>query len=111
VVVVVGVVVGGALAVVAVVADLPMFLLTLLTALAGASTAVFGLMLLFGAVDTTGFDSALTTETLDDDWWWYAIYVAVAIAGIVVQIRHTEQLRATLREQWVAAGGREMRAN
>jgi hypothetical protein len=110
-VVVVGVLAGGALAVVAVIADLPMFLLTLLTSLAGASTAVFGLMLLFGVIDTADLDSATTTERLDDDWWWYAIYAAVAIAGIVVQIRHTERLRDTMREQWVAAGGREIRAS
>ena len=110
-VVVVGVLAGGALAVVAVIADLPMFLLTLLTSLAGASAAVFGLMLLFGVIDTADLDSATTTERLDDDWWWYAVYAAVAIAGIVVQIRHTERLRATMREQWVAAGGREIRAS
>jgi hypothetical protein len=110
-IVLVGVVAGAALAVVAIVADLPVFLLTLLTALAGASTAVFGLMLLFGVIDTADLDSAITTERLDDDWWWYAVYAAVAIAGIVVQVRYTERLRTTLREQWIADGGREMRTS
>ena len=110
-IVLVGVLAGAALALVAIVADLPVFLLMVLTALAGASTAVFGLMLLFGAVDTADLDSALTTERLDDDWWWYAGYAAIAIAGIVVQVRYTERLRASLREQWVADGGREIRAS
>lgn len=110
-VVVVSVIAGAALAVVAVVADLPMILLTVLTALAGASAAVFGVMLLFGAVDTADLDSALTTEQLDDDWWWYAIYVVIAVAGILLQIRQTERLKATMREQWAASGGREIRSS
>lgn len=94
-----GVVLAVVLAFVAIAGDLPMVLLTVLTALAGASTIVGGLMLLFGAVDLDEFDSAATTETLTD-WWWYAIGAALAVLGIVVQFGDTERRRATMREAW-----------
>jgi hypothetical protein len=110
VVVLVGVVVGALLAFVAIAADLPMMLLTVLSAMAGSSAVVAGLMLLFGVVSTDDFDSAATTEVLDDDWWWYGLYVLLALAGVVAQVRATARLRATLRDSWSDAGGRELRS-
>jgi hypothetical protein len=110
-IVLVGVLAGAALAFVAVMGDLPGVLLTVLTAMAGASAVVAGLMLLVGAVETGDFESASATERLDDDWWWYAAYVALAIAGIVAQVRATERVRGSLREQWAGSGGRELRTS
>lgn len=110
VIVLVGVFVGALLAFVAIAADLPMVFLTLLTALAGSSTVVTGLMLLFGVVSTDEFDSAATTEVLDDDWWWYGLYVVIAVAGVITQLRDTARLRASLRSTWSESGGRALRA-
>jgi len=110
-VILVGVVAGVLLAVIAIIGDLPTVILVVLTAMAGASTIVAGVMLLVGAVETGDFESVATTKVLDDDWWWYAIYVVLAIAGVVIQIQRTAQLRASLREQWAASGGRELRAS
>jgi hypothetical protein len=109
VIVLVGVVVGALLAFVAIAADLPMVFLTLLTALAGSSTVVTGLMLLFGVVSTDEFDSAATTEVLDDDWWWYGLYVVIAVAGVIAQLRDTARFRASMRSTWSESGGRELR--
>jgi len=109
-VVLVGVVVGALLALVAIMADLPTFVLVVLTALAGAATVVFGLMLWFGALESGDFESTSATETINDDWWWYAIYVALAVAGLLFQLRLTARLRASLREQWASSGGRQFRA-
>jgi hypothetical protein len=108
-IVLVGVAVGAVLALIAVVADLPMALLTVLTALGGASVTVAGVMLLFGAVSVDDFDSAATTQTLNDEWWWYALYLGLALAGIIGQMRATESLRASLRQSWAESGGRELR--
>ena len=105
----VGVAVGALLAVIAVVGDLPMVLLTVLTALAGAAAAVTGLMLVFGVISLTDFDSETTTQRLDDDWWWYAIYGALVIAGIIAQVRSTTSLRASMRAAWAESGGGQMR--
>jgi hypothetical protein len=111
VIILVGLAVGAILAVVAVVGDLPMALLTILTALAGASAAVTGLMLIFGVISLEDFDSVATTERLDDDWWWYVIFGVLALAGMIAQIRSVSNLRASLREAWVESGGGQLRQN
>jgi len=95
-----GIVLGLVLAVVGVVGDLPMVLLTVLTALAGASIIVAALMLFVNVVDVGEFSSGLTTKILADDWWWYVIWGLVAGAGMIVQFRDTEQRRETLRAAW-----------
>jgi len=95
-----GVVLAVVLAFIAIAGDLPMVLLTVLTGLAGASTIVFGLMLVFGVVDVSELDSAQTTEVLADDWWWYAIYIVLAIAGMVAQFVDVDRRRDSLRAAW-----------
>ena len=84
-------------------------LLTLLSALAGATAVCGGLMLLTNTLDTADFTVAATVERIGDDWWWYVIYLAVALAGIVVQARKAERLTASMREAWLDAGGHELR--
>lgn len=88
------------LAFVALVADLPMALLTVLTGMAGASAIVAGLMLVFGVTDVGDFDSAQTTKVLADDWWWYAIYLVLAVGGMIAQFLDVERRRDTLRASW-----------
>ena len=95
-----GIVLAIALAFVGIVGDLPMVLLTILTALAGASTMVIGLMLLFNVVDVGEFNSGLTTEVLDDDWWWYVIFGVLVGAGMIMQFSDTDRRRDSLRAAW-----------
>ena len=95
-----GVVVAVVLAFIAIVGDLPMALLTVLTGLAGASTIVFGMMLVFGVVDLAELDSARTTEVLADDWWWYMLYGAIAVAGMIAQFADVDRRRESLRAAW-----------
>ncbi len=105
VIIFVGLALGIALAVAAIVAELPMALLTILTATAGASTIVGGLMLMFGVFDVEELDDGTpVVDQLNDDWWWYVIWVVLAIAGVVVQMRAVERMRMSLREQWAASG-------
>ena len=99
-VILVGVITAAVLAFVAVVGDMPMVLLTVLTALAGSTVITTGLMLLFGAIDTTDFNENVTTKSVNDDWWWYATYIGLAIAGIISQFRANELREATLRAAW-----------
>ncbi len=99
-VILVGVITAAVLALIAIVGDMPMVLLTVLTGLAGASAITGGLMLMFGVIDTDGFDSTVTTESAANDWWWYAIYAGFAIAGIITQIRENDLQQATLRAAW-----------
>lgn len=108
VIVLAGLATGVLLAIFAVVADLPMGLLTVLTAFAGASAMVIGTMLLFNIVSIGDFEDITTTERITDDWWWYAIYIGLAIAGIIAQVRSTASMRASLRDSWAESGGRQL---
>ena len=105
-IVLVGIAAGVLLAVLAVVADLPMVLLVVLSALGGASAMVGALMLLTGAVDTDEFTSDEVIASADHDWWWTALYVVLAVAGIVVQVRATDRWRMSMRRAWEADRGR-----
>ncbi len=95
-----GVVLAVVLAVVAIVGDLPMVLLTVLTALAGASTIVAGLMLLIGTVDVEDFDIGVTTENVADNWWWFLIYAGLVVGGLIAQFTDVDRRRESLREAW-----------
>jgi hypothetical protein len=99
-IILVGVAVGAVLAFVAIVGDMPMVLLTVLTAAAGASTIIAGVFLLLGKVNSVDFESPGVTEGLAIEWWWYAVYALLLVIGIGFQVRSTENLKATLREAW-----------
>jgi len=109
VIVIVGAAVGVALALLAIAADLPSVLLTVLSALGGATVITAGVMLLTSQLETADFTLESATERINDDWWWYVTYAALAIVGIVVQVRHTERLTQTLRASWAESGGHELR--
>jgi hypothetical protein len=102
VVVFVGVAVGILLAVAAIVADLPMVLLVVLSALGGASAITAGVMVLAGTIGTDEFTDDAVTSHANDDWWWYVLYLALAVAGVLFQARAIGRLRGTMRQSWEA---------
>lgn len=110
-VILVGVAAGVALAMLAIIADLPTGLLIVLTALAGSSSVVLGLMLLVGRAETAEFRTEIFVQEIDGAWWWYAIYGVLAIAGIVIQIKMVSSIRASLRDAWADAGGKQLRTS
>jgi hypothetical protein len=96
-----GLALGIVLAFVAIAGDLPTVLLIILSALAGASVIVAGIMLLTGALGSDDITrSAQITDELHDDWYWYPMYLVLAISGIVVQLRSSERRAATMRDAW-----------
>lgn len=100
-IVLVGIAVGVVLAVLAIAGNMPMVLLTVLTAAAGASAMVGGIMLLVGELQTEAItETGGTTDQLHDDWWWYAIWGGLFVAGIVAQVAAAERMNATMREMW-----------
>ncbi len=103
-VVLVGIAAGVLLALLAIAADLPLILLVVLSALAGASAVVTGLMLLFGAIDTEDFTSNAVTSRADNDWWWYALYFGFAFAGGLYQVSAMQRMRISMRESWESRG-------
>lgn len=94
----VGVVVGALLALLAVVGDLPMVLLIVLSALTGASVTIGGLMLIFGVSNTAEITTGDTTAA--DHPIWYLTFVVLAVVGMVYQFSQISAWRATVRESW-----------
>ena len=105
VVILVGVLLGALLAFLAIVADLPTALLVALAAIAGAIAMTAGVMLIVGALETDDFTATAATERIKDDWWWYVVMIALAVAGLLSQVRTVESLRASLRSAWIESGG------
>lgn len=99
-IVAVGVVFGLVLGVAAIRSELPAVLLTVLTALGGATAIVGGLMLVFGTVDTEELGNGTVTSAIDASWGWWLLYAVIAFAGIGAQIAVTQQLRASVRSAW-----------
>lgn len=98
-----GLALGVVLAVVAIAGDLPSMLLVFLSATSGASAIVAGIMLLTGTLDSEQITVAgALTEELNDDWYWYAIWLALAITGIVMQVAASARRDASLRAAWAA---------
>lgn len=85
-----------ALAILALVTRLPFVLLVLLSASAGAAAITAGVQLVLGLV-TPGADAAAIEEALAGQWWWTIVYLAIAGAGVLVQLRGS---RPDPRAQW-----------
>lgn len=93
---------GAVLALIAIASDLPMLLLTVLSALSGASILILGLLLVGGSLDRGALAATGTTLTADLAWWWNVLYAALVVVGVGVQLRSAEARRETVRTAWAA---------
>jgi hypothetical protein len=84
----------------ALVADVPMLIVTALSAVAGAVGVVGGLMLVTGAMDSADFTDGGFVATVQDDWWWYAGFLVVAVGSFGMQLLSAARMRRTLRATW-----------
>jgi hypothetical protein len=98
--VIVGVLAGAVLGLAAIIADVPMLVLTVLSAVAGALGVVAGLMLVTGAMDSEDFTGGAFVDTVKDEWWWYALFLFLAIAGVVIQVRQAAAMNRSPRAAW-----------
>ena len=96
----VGIALGAAFALAAIALDLPVVLLTVLTAAAGATAMTAGIMLLTGAFSNDDLSREGVTAKINDSPWWWLLDLGLAIAGVVIQVRSTSRLRGSWREAW-----------
>jgi len=96
----VGLVAGALLAVIAIATDLPAVILVVLTALAGASVTVTGVMVIAGSVGLNRLTVEGVTAEMGRGWWWYVLYAGLALLGIVTQLRARSGGPRTMRQQW-----------
>ncbi len=100
--VLVGLVVGAVIGLIAVIADLPMIVLVILSAFAGAVGVVGGLMLWFGSLNSADFSRGDFSATVDNAWGWSLLLLVLALGGIVVQARQRAVIRRTVQQSWYA---------
>jgi hypothetical protein len=98
--VLVGIAVGAVLGLVAVIGNLPMIVLAVVSSIAGAVSVVAGLMLLVGAIDSADFTRGTFTQAVHAGWGWYLTLLALALIGIVAQTRQRLAMRRTVQETW-----------
>ena len=96
----VGLVAGALLAVIAIATDLPAVILVVLTALAGASLTVTGVMVIAGSIGLNRLTVEGVTAEMGRGWWWYVLYAGLALLGIVAQLRARSGGPRTMRQQW-----------
>lgn len=79
--------------------NLPDVLLTVLTALTGAAAVVGGVMLVVGVAEPSDLtETSLREFVVQQPLWWSAMYVVLAIVGMVVQ--HRAGRGDTMRSFW-----------
>jgi hypothetical protein len=88
------------LGVVAVVGNMPMLVLVVLSSVAGAISVVGGLMLVVGSLDTADIRQGGFTRAAQDGWGWYAVAAALALLGILVQTRQRVARQRSVRQAW-----------
>lgn len=98
----VGVLAGVVLAIIAIATDLPAILLVILTALAGASVTVAGIMVIAGTIGVSRLTVESITTEMSRGWIWYALYAALALLGMLAQFRAIAGRRRPMRQQWRA---------
>lgn len=91
------------LAVIAVVTDLPAILLVILTALAGASITVTGIMVIAGPIGLDRLTAEGVGAELSTGWTWFVLYGALALIGALAQFRALSGRRRPMRQQWGAS--------
>lgn len=106
----VGIACGALLAIAAVKLNLPVILLIVLTAAAGATAIVGGLMLVFGVVDIDDLGRGGVTNQIDASFLWWVLDLGLAIVGIFHQARSAASLSASMREAWEQGGGKKAAA-
>jgi hypothetical protein len=98
----VGVIAGILLAIIAIATDLPAVILVILTAVAGASVTLSGIMLLVGAVGLDRLSVEGVAAEMGRGWLWYVLYGVLVLLGMLAQFRALGGGRRSMRQQWQA---------
>jgi Domain of unknown function (DUF4203) len=95
---IVGLVMALALCVAVVLLDLPQLFIIALSALVGASMILTGILLALGRIPLADLKYGVVGAFIRDSWFWGLVYLAIAGAGIAVQIILPE--RYDLEPNW-----------
>jgi len=110
VIVLVGLTMGFGLALFSILFNMPAAVLTVLTATAGATAIITGLLVLLDRIDVAELGSGATAQEAMSDTWWWLIYGGLVIAGIIAQSVAAKRFHASIRQAWEDQGGRTLRS-
>src|SRR5690606_28229212 len=97
----VGLVAGVVLALLAITTNLPELVLIVVSAFAGASVTVAGLMVLLDMLDVESLVGA--DVSVADHPTWYVGHLVLAVVGVLAQLRRSRRRSpGTVRESWAA---------
>ena len=100
--VLVGLTIGAILGLVSVLGNMPMIVLALVSAFAGAVSVVAGLMLLVGSLNSADFTQAAFSDAVSASWGWSLTLLVLAVVGFVAQTRARVNRSRTINEAWYA---------
>src|SRR3954454_22373050 len=100
--VLVGLVVGLVIGLVSIFANMPMIVLVVLSAFAGAVGVVAGLMLVVGSLNSADFSRGDFTDTVSDSFGWYLLLLVLAFGSVFIQARQRALMRQNIQEVWYA---------
>ena len=86
----------------ALVLNLPIYVVIINTAIAGAAIFVAGLMLLFNQIDTEELNEGIGVATVELSWWWVLTWAVLAAVGIGRQLALKDRLDLP-SDRWVTA--------
>jgi hypothetical protein len=89
--VIVGLVVGVALAILIIVLNLPKILIIVFSALGGSGTILAGILLLLNRIPLAYLGYGSVYAIIRNSWFWLIVWLVLAGAGMVVQWRSSQQ--------------------
>ncbi len=90
---------GLAFIIAAIILWLPVYMVALNTALAGATWAIAGVMLVLNVVDRVDLGYGTVTAAINESWFWVFAWVALAALGMVAQFSAVRTIRLP-EEKW-----------
>lgn len=80
--------------------NLPVYLVIVNTAFAGATVLITGVLLVFNRVDYEELGYGTAASIINDSWWWIIVWSVVSVMGLMFQLSMIE--RVTLPDdRWV----------
>jgi hypothetical protein len=99
---IVGLVVGVLFALAALLLNLPVYIVLVNSAFAGAAAAVTGLLLVLDQVNFADLGNGPAWATLRLEWFWAVLWIVVGVVGMVYQLRLLDRVRLP-EQKWAPA--------
>jgi len=84
---IVGIIIGGIFAIIAISINAPKYFLMLITAIGGSVAVVGGLLLVFKKIPLNSFNYSATSTVIVTSWWWTGFVILIFLVAIIYQLK------------------------